>query len=265
MANSQLVGKRIVVTGAASGIGRAIALGVAGAGAELRAIDRDTPGLESTRDEIRRSAGSVSILELDLQDPGVAVTFAAALASLEGPVHGLVHAAGVHGHAPFEETTDEMFDRIIAVNLRAPFSLTRAALPYLSSPASVVLVGSGTVAMPGAGTSAYAASKGGLATLTKALTSELSPRGIRVNNLAPGWVGNTGITRDILADPAVLAGVTSLIPSGRVSEPSDIAKAANFLLSDDAEQIHGAYLAVDGGGSAAWPAGFDPTAITIPT
>ena len=264
MGRDQLSGKRVVVTGGASGIGRAIALGVARAGADLVAIDRDDAGLQSMREEVIAGGGRVEVLELDLADPGASAAFARRLDSRGGQLNGLVHAAGIHGHAPFEATSDEMFDRIIAVNLRAPFILTRTALPYFSTPASVVLIGSGTVAMPGAGTSAYAASKGGLATLTKALTSELSPRGIRVNNLAPGWVGNTGITRDILADPGVLAGVTSLIPSGRVSEPDDVSKAANFLLSDDSIQIHGAYLAVDGGGSAAWPEGFDPTALTIP-
>ena len=265
MGSDQLSGKRVVVTGAASGIGRAIALGVVDAGAVLLAIDRDQAGLELMRQEITDGGGRVEILPLDLSDTSAATTFAAALDGLGGQLNGLVHAAGIHGHAPFEATSDEMFDQIIAINLRAPFSLTRAALPYFSTPASLVLLGSGTVAMPGAGTSAYAASKGGIATLTKALTSELSPRGIRVNNLAPGWVADTGITRDILSDPAVLAGVASLIPSGRVSKPSDVAKAAVFLLSDASEQIHGAYLAVDGGGSAAWPEGFDPTAVTIPS
>ena len=261
---NQLTNKRIVVTGAASGIGRAIALGVCAAGAELLAVDTNLAGLEATRDAARASNAMVNIAQIDLKGRDAAADFERALAAEGGPVDGIVHAAGVHGHAPFDQTSDEMFDRIIAVNLRAPFSLTRAALPYLSTPSSIVMIGSGAVAMPGAGTSAYAASKGGLATLTKALTSELSPRGIRVNTLAPGWVGDTGITRDILADRAVLAGITSLIPSGRVSSPDDVAKAAVFLLSDESEQIHGAYLAVDGGGSAAWPEGFDPTAVTIP-
>lgn len=233
-----LAGSRVLVTGAAGGIGQAIAAAFRAVGAELVLLDR-AEALAGA------AAAGGTPLPCDLADRAE-LRRAAREAERRGPLAALVHCAGVFRRAPMGGADAEAaWDEALAVNLSAPFLLTRALLPALRGGA-VVHVTSTRADTAAADAPAYTASKGGLAALTAALAVDLAPQGVRVNAVAPGDTA-TPMSLGDAASEALLARV----PLGRRAMPEEVAAAVVFLASPLAAFVTGATLHVDGGFRAA--------------
>ena len=249
-----LAGRRLVITGAGSGIGRATAELAALAGADhLILVGRRREALQGTAARIaERGLGTrVAVVEAD-------VTIAAdrakiwSAANKVSAIDGLVNNAGLFTSAPLGATTDEQWNETVAVNLTAPFSLLRDLRPLLArgKDPSVVQISSTLAVKPIPGASAYNASKAGLVQLTRTLALELAPEGIRVNAILPGIVETPMYAGRFTSDHEAEAGLKAaakLHPLGRIGRPEDIAQAAAFLLSPAAAWITGVALPVDGG------------------
>ncbi len=244
---SDLAGRVAVVTGAAGGIGRATVRALAGRGAAVVGIDVDAAALAAALDGLDGLA-----VEADLRDPDAITHAAAAAAGWRGRVDVLAHVAGINRYAHATDISVADWDRIHAVNLRAPFLLTQALLdPLLAARGAVVAVSSvaGLTGWPYL--SAYSASKGGLTMLMRSLAAEYGSRGLRCNVVCPGSVDTAMAARGAPlpgSDPAVLKRGTGL--TGRRAQPEEVAAAICFLASDEASFVSGAVLPVDGGALA---------------
>jgi NAD(P)-dependent dehydrogenase (short-subunit alcohol dehydrogenase family) len=235
----RLEGRRIVVTGAASGIGRATAELFARHGAALALLDRDEAGM--------RGAGGLAIVSDVSDELSVAAAIDSAARAMGG-IDGLVNVAGVFPTAKLEDTTLEMWQRTLAVNLTGPFLVARAALAHLRSAeaATIVNLGSASAIVPFPELSAYGASKGAIGALTKVWAAELAPK-IRVNIVCPGMT-RTRMVSSWQADPIALAQrAKSGYALQRIAEPDEIANAILFLTSFESSFVTGTTLVVDGG------------------
>ncbi|HEY9565391.1 MAG TPA: SDR family NAD(P)-dependent oxidoreductase [Nocardioides sp.] len=242
--SDDLTGRRALVTGAASGIGRAVVQHFVAAGARVVVTDVARDALETVAEQTSTIAAVADLRDLAAIDSLVA----AAGRALDG-LDTVVNCAGVITHAPLAELDPETWHLALDVNLTAPYALCRAALPWLrqSSGSSVVNVASGMGLLPDApGASAYAASKGGLIALTRALAAELAPT-IRVNAVAPGLTDTPMTTHLLQDDGGKIPDAVRRYALQRAAAPSEIASAIAFLASDAASFITGATLAVDGG------------------
>jgi 2-dehydro-3-deoxy-D-gluconate 5-dehydrogenase len=241
-----LKGRLAMVTGAGSGIGRAIALGLAAAGADLLLLsDRDNLGPVV---EEATAGGTVVTTELlDLADrPARRATVERLLDA--HAVDVLVNNAGLIRRAPATEFTDEDWYDVIEVNLHAAFELCRAVgqQMVLRGSGKIINVASLLSFQGGVVVPSYAASKHALAGLTRALANEWAPHGVNVNAIAPGYVA-TATTAALRSDPARSDEILTRIPAGRWAEPADVAGSAVFLASRAADYVHGHVLVVDGG------------------
>ncbi len=245
MAN--LSGKTAVVTGASRGIGRASALALAKAGAQVLVhYSRGAKEAEAVVAEIRKAGGRADAVAADLAAADGAHKLAKQVRSIVGDrLDVLVANAGVSRAATIEDTTVEDFDNLFAVNVRAPYFLVQQLLPIMCSGSSIVLVSS-LAAHATVGTlSAYAATKGAVDTLVKHFASALGPRGVRVNAVAPGVV-ETDMSNFTKTDAGrdYTLGMQAL---KRLAQPDDIGGVVAFLASDDARWITGDTVRVDGG------------------
>lgn len=238
-----LDGRRIVVTGASSGIGLEVARGAIARGAEVCLVARRREPLEQAAAQLGKRAW---IHVADVGDPEAPAAIAAAAHDRWGGVDGLVNNAGVVAPAPIAEVDVATWDTVYAVNVRGPFLLVRDLLPLLSDGASVVNV-STTMAerAPVPGVSAYSSAKSALNQLTRNLAVELAPR-VRVNAVMPAVV-DTPIHATRGLTPEQVQAMGRLHPMGRVGRPSDVAAMVLFLLSDAASWMTGAIVPVDGG------------------
>ncbi len=242
-----LTGKTALVTGASRGIGRAAALALAKAGAQVL-VHYSSGEQEATAvvDEIRRTGGKAEKIAADLSQPDGPHQLAQRVrAIIGGRLDVLVANAGIATAASIQDTTVEDFDRLFAVNVRAPFFLVQQLLPALCTGSSIVLLSS-LAAHASVGTlSAYAATKGAIDTLVKHFATALGERGIRVNAVAPGVVPTdmSSFAKTEAGRNATL-GMQSL---KRMAQPDDIGAAIAFLASDQARWITGDTLRVDGG------------------
>jgi 3-oxoacyl-[acyl-carrier protein] reductase len=242
-----LSGKTAVVTGASRGIGRASALALAAAGAQVLVHYRHGANeADGVVAEIRKAGGQADAIATDLAAPGGASKLAQQARSIIGDrLDILVANAGVSKAATIEETTVEDFDKLFAINVRAPFFLVQQLLPIMSKGSSIVFLSS-LAARAVVGTApAYAATKGAIDTLVKHFASILGTRGIRVNAVAPGVVetdmsnfAKTEAGRDFAV------GIQAL---KRLAQPDDIGGVIAFLASEDARWITGDTIRVDGG------------------
>jgi len=237
-------GRRVLVTGAAQGIGRRIAEGFATAGASLLLLDRQEQAVEALASELRSQGREARALAVDLADP---TAIAAALAGLDG-LDVLVHNAAYFPLTDFAAITPQLLQRTLAVNLGALFWLTQAALPLFAARGGGCVLATSSVTGPRVaypGLSHYAASKAGVNGFIRNAALELAPRNIRVNGVEPGMIHTPAMAN--LGDAALEARIAAGIPLGRLGQPADIAGAMLFLASDAAAYITGQTLVVDGG------------------
>lgn len=240
----RLDGKVAVITGSTRGLGWAIARAMADQGALVVINGRSPADVESRVAELQALGLAADAWPADLAD--LPVDGLSDLAGEHGRLDVLVNNAGINHRAPLAEFAQEAWDRVLRVNLDAPFALARRASELMTAGGRIINVASimGTVARPTI--PAYVSSKGGLEAMTKALAVELGPRRITVNSIGPGYVA-TEMNTALVEDPAFDSMVRSRTPVGRWGEPEEIAAAAVFLASDEAAYVNGQKLIVDGG------------------
>jgi 2-deoxy-D-gluconate 3-dehydrogenase len=244
----RLDGRVALVTGASRGLGAAIAKALAEAGAHVVVhASREAP--HAVASALANACGvRTAPVTADLANPQSADRLIAEAAAALGPIDILVNNAGIIRRAPADEHGDADWDDVIAVNLTSTFRLCRAAGRSMLARGrgKIINVASLLSFQGGVRVPAYAAAKGGVAQLTKALANEWAARGVNVNAIAPGYM-RTDNTRALQDDPARFKEITARIPAGRWGEPDDLAGAAVFLASAAADYVHGHVLVVDGG------------------
>jgi 2-dehydro-3-deoxy-D-gluconate 5-dehydrogenase len=244
----QLNGKNALVTGSHRGLGAAIAVALAGAGANVGCHGRD-PKPGPACDEIRATGHRTFYFSGDLADSKVPADLIEKTIAEFGSIDILVNNAGVIRRAPASEYTAEFWNELIAVNLTAVFHLSQLAARHMlerGTGGKILNIASLLSFQGGILVPAYAAAKGGVAQLTKALANEWASKGINVNAIAPGYM-STDNTAALRNDPVRSRQILERIPAARWGEPEDIAGAAIFLCSSASDYVHGHVLAVDGG------------------
>ncbi|MBV1686172.1 SDR family oxidoreductase [Novosphingobium sp. G106] len=238
----KLESRRILITGAASGMGREIARLFSREGADLALLDRDEAGVKAIADELSAKAFGCDVADR----PAVGRIVAAAGEALAG-LDGVVNAAGILDITPFDDLDPDSWDRMIAVNLTGPFNVVKAALPFLrqAERATIVTIASVSALMPMPGTSGYSASKAGVAMFTKCLGMDLGPN-IRANSICPGVI-RTEMTRFLWENPEHTARATERVSLKRLGETDDVSRAALFFSTEDSGFTTGTELPVDGG------------------
>ncbi|MET8136873.1 MULTISPECIES: glucose 1-dehydrogenase [unclassified Streptomyces] len=253
MTTTGLDGRSVIVTGAGSGIGRATALAFAAEGARVVVADLNADGAAGVVEEIEAAGGSAVAVTGDLSEQAVVDRVAATAVERFGGVDVLVNNAGIMDRmSAVAEVSDAEWERVIRVNLTAPFLLTRAVLPHMLAAGKGAVVNTASEAglRGSAAGAAYTASKHGIVGLTKSLAVMYRDKGIRTNAIAPGGTA-TGIAVDIEAGsqgPAVLGAYMGNV--GRLAEAAEQAAAIVFLASDAASNINGVILPVDNGWAA---------------
>ncbi|MDX6740240.1 SDR family NAD(P)-dependent oxidoreductase [Actinocorallia sp. A-T 12471] len=244
-----LAGRKALVTGASRGIGRAVAVAFAEAGADVALAARDVEALKRVAEEVEGHGRSAVVIDCDLADAAQAEAMVKTAVDGLGGLDVLVNNAGVmRCVGPFTDLDEADWAATLGVNVGGAVATCRAAAPHLKEGGAVVNVASimGLGGMPFA--ASYAVSKAALISLSQALAMEWAAHGVRVNALAPGWT-HTAKTDAVSGDPAAFDVAVASVPAGRWADPDDIAAAALFLASDAASYITGQCLAVDGGWS----------------
>jgi 3-oxoacyl-[acyl-carrier protein] reductase len=251
----KLQGLVAVITGAGSGIGRASAVEFAREGARVVAADLNGPSAADTADQILSSGGEAESISVDVTQGQQVERMINTAIDKFGRLDVLYNNAGLpQAFTPFEDSTDELYDRIFAVNVKGVFYGCRAAVPQMKAQGGGVILNTASTAgiRPRPGLAVYAASKGAVITMTKALAIELAPYRIRVVSINPVATDTPMLPSFIgVAQGADEAEgrrrFISTIPWGRLNKPEDIARAAVFLASADAEMVTGTAFEVDGG------------------
>jgi len=240
-----LEGKNAVVTGGARGIGRAIATVLAARGAAVAVWDLNAEGAEQTVDMIRQAGGKAIAVAGDAANADAIAASAARTREKLGAITILVNNAGISSYVPFTSLSEEVWDRIIGVNLKGPFLVTKEFVPGMLEAGWGRIVNiSSSSAQTGAPSMAhYAASKGGVIGFTKALAIEFADKGITVNHVPPGFV-DTPLVRE---GPINVEAVAQQMPMKRAGQPNDIAHAVAYLVSEEAGYVTGQTLSVNGG------------------
>jgi NAD(P)-dependent dehydrogenase (short-subunit alcohol dehydrogenase family) len=247
----RLANKTALITGGNSGIGLATAKLFVAEGAKVAITGRDQAKLEAAAKELGPHAFAIVADATD-----VAATEQAVAKAVEkfGKLDIVFANAGIGANTPIGGTTLETFESVLKTNITAVFFTVQAAVPHLNDGGSIVLNGSVISVLGSPGYAAYAASKAGVRAMARVMASELSPRGIRVNVVAPGGTSTPIWDRVAPTPDAVVAlekRISQGIPLGRFGKVDEVAKTVLFLASDDASNIQGAEIFVDGGATAA--------------
>ncbi len=252
-----LVGQTALVTGANSGIGRAVATYLAreGAAVAVNYVAGDDAAQEVV-DEIERNGGNAIAVKADVSDEAEVQAMFSEMIKAFGTVDILVNNAGLQRDAPLDQMTLEQWNTVIGVNLTGLFLNAREAVREFKrrgvrkdvscAAGKIVVMSSVHEVIPWAGHVNYAASKGGVMLLMKSIAQEVAPFRIRVNSVCPGAI-RTPINHDAWASPEAYAELMKLIPYKRIGEPDDIARTVAWLASDDSDYVNGASIFVDGG------------------
>ncbi|MBK5010925.1 glucose 1-dehydrogenase [Pseudomonas sp. S60] len=243
-----LQGKVALVTGASRGLGRAMAMGLAAAGALVVLAARDRERLLEVAEAIRQQGGQADIQAFDLADEAAVVAAVPAIVQRHGRLDVLLNNAGICLWQPLLDSSLDDWRRTLDINLTAHYLLAReAARPMLAQGSGAIINVASYVARVGREKlQAYVASKHGVVGLTKSLAGELGPRGIRCNAICPGYF-HTDMAEPVSANPALWETVRSHISVGRWGNPEELQGAAVFLASDASSYVNGHSLMVDGG------------------
>lgn len=235
----KLTGKVAIVTGGSSGLGRSVAQLFIANGAKVVIVDRASSN----------SVEGADYRQLDVSDAGAVNALVAEVVATHGRLDILVSAAGISVMAPVEDTCDDDFDRLVAVNFAGVFYAMRAALRVMGEQGSgaIINVASNGGGSPTASLAVYSATKAAVVAMSKAAAIEWASRGVRINSLSPGTM-ITGMTTGM--GPEELKILDTLQPIGRASDPMEVAQGALFLASDAASYVTGHDLIIDGGATA---------------
>lgn len=247
-----LSGKIAVVTGAALGIGRAISLQLAKDGADVAIWDIDIPGAEETAGLIRETGRRAIVCEADVTSSARIAEALARTAGELGTPTILVNNAAMTGGIRFLDMSEELWDRMVEVDLKGPFLCIKAVLPGMLEVGwgRIINITSSSVYMGSPGMAHYVAAKGGLAALTRALAMEFAATGVTVNSIPPGYVETPTMRRLQASHPGVQRSfeeTTAAFPMKRAGKPEDIAAAASYLASEAAAYVTGQTIHVNGG------------------
>lgn len=233
----------VVITGAGAGIGRSLAQAYAAKGSKVILVDRSLEGLKETQTAIRSLDGDAAVYEAELGNAEAILALFKRIREEHGAVDILINNAGISPFKSMWELSLEEWDRVINVNLRAAFLCSREAAGQMKEAGKrgrIVNIASTRAFMSEPDSEAYAASKGGMIALTHAMAMSLSPYGIRVNSVSPGWIA-TGDTAQLSREDH------EQHPAGRVGKPEDIARACFYLTDPGNDFVTGHNLTVDGG------------------
>lgn len=242
--------KVALVTGAAAGIGAAICRRLARENIAVGVLDINIDDATKVASEIESQGGKAIALQASVADRVQVTAAVDKLRDAFGPVTIVVNNAGITGWVPFEEITDEAWDRMMEINLKGTFIVTQVALPDMKAAKWGRIVNiSSSSAQSGTATMAhYSASKGGVISLTRTLALELGPLGITVNNIPPASIAGTVMfeaTKDKM--PMPVEAIVKMLPVRRIGEPEDIANACAWLVSEDSGYVTGQTIGVNGG------------------
>ena len=246
----RLEGKNAVVTGGGSGMGRAIAQRFAQEGARVAVLDLNLETAEATAQLIRDAGGQAIAVVCDVSDSASVAAASESVITELPAIDVLVNNAGMlDGYAQLLDTSEELWDRIIGVDLKSMFLVSRAFLPTMIAGGGGSVVNTASIAgfVAGGGGIAYTSAKHGVIGFTKQLAADYGKQGIRANAVCPGAV-ETGMTKAILesGDAAVMDSIRS-VPAGRHAQPEEVANLALFLASDESSFVYGASYVIDGG------------------
>ncbi|MBK7949823.1 MAG: SDR family oxidoreductase [Deltaproteobacteria bacterium] len=239
----------VIVTGGASGIGKATVFALAEAGRPVAAWDLNAAGAAAAAKEASERFGVAAIgIGIDVADTAAFATAIAESRATMGSIGGLVHGAGITGPGSVEDVTEEIWDRTLGIHLRAGAMLIRDLVPDLTRNAesAVVVISSIEGIVAHAAIVSYCSAKAGLLGLARSSAAHLGSRGVRVNAICPGFI-ETPMFAAAVANADVLSAYLDRIPLKRLGRPDDIARTARFLLSSDAAYITAAEIVVDGG------------------
>jgi NAD(P)-dependent dehydrogenase (short-subunit alcohol dehydrogenase family) len=244
----RFTGKVALVTGAASGIGQATAIRLAGEGADVACVDLSKSGLDATAEAVEKLGSKVRVFECDVSLESAVVATVRAAVEAYGKLDVLCNVAGILRADHTHELTLENWNRILSVNLTGTFLMCRAAIPHLLKTRGNIVNMSSTAALGShPWMAAYAASKGGILSMTRSLSIEYVKQGLRVNAICPGGIKTLLHGQFHLPKGADVDLLKGAIPFVEFAGPEDVASAVAFVASDDGKYMNGAEIRVDGG------------------